>query len=118
MAPALAVHKLEASGRLKRGVLKDQIAAVSVAYVGSELLLDPCYAEDSAARVDLNVVATAHSALVEVQGTAEGDPVPRSEMDSMIDLALTGIAELCALQRRMLGAAGVAVENLLATRTS
>jgi ribonuclease PH len=61
----------------------------------------------------LNVVATANGAIVELQGTAEGAAVPRSDVDAMIDLALEGIAELCLIQRRTLEAAGVNLDQLL-----
>ncbi len=107
IALALAVHQLRAKSVLHRGVLRDQVAAVSVGHVDDALALDLCYAEDSTARVDLNVVATARGDLVEIQGTAEGQPVPRAEVDRMIDLALEGIASLCEIQRDALQRAGV-----------
>ena len=118
IALALACNKLTLSGRLKQPVLRDQVAAVSAGHVAGEYALDLCYIEDSAARVDLNVVATANAAIVEIQGTAEGEAVPRSDIDSMIDLALEGIAELCAIQRRTLEGAGVSLERLLIPRAS
>ena len=62
--------------------------------------LDLCYVEDSKARVDLNVVATASGKIVEVQGTAEGEPVERRDIDAMVDLALAGIAKLGAAAAR------------------
>ncbi len=93
-------------------VLRDQVAAISVGHVDDALALDLAYVEDSAARVDMNVVATAKGAIVEVQGTAEGEAVPRAEIDRMVDLALTGIASLAAEQTRALTAAGVELEAL------
>jgi ribonuclease PH len=75
-------------------------------------VLDLCYVEDSRARVDLNVVATATGKIVEVQGTAEGAPVERSEMDAMVDLALVGIGHLASEQRAALARAGVSLEEL------
>lgn len=113
VALALALGRLQADGRLTTPVLHDQVAAVSVGHVDGELALDLCYAEDSTARVDLNLVATARGDVVEVQGTAEGRAVPRAEIDAMIDLALEGITELCALQRAALDKAGVALGSLL-----
>jgi ribonuclease PH len=108
VALALAVAKLTQRGTLGARVLREPVAATSVGYLdGHELALDLCYLEDSAARVDLNVVATASGAIVEVQGTAEGEPVPRSEVDKMIDLGLAGIANLAKLQEQCLRAAGV-----------
>jgi ribonuclease PH len=113
VALALALHKLHADGRLQARALRDQIAAVSVGHVDGELALDLCYAEDSTARVDLNLVATARGDIVEVQGTAEGQAVPRRDIDAMVDLGLAGIGELCAQQRAALQGAGVALDALL-----
>jgi ribonuclease PH len=78
--------------------------------------LDLCYVEDSRARVDLNVVATSTAKIVEVQGTAEGEPVERREVDAMIDLALAGIARLTQLQVDALGRAGVSLESITLAR--
>jgi len=115
IALTLALDRLRESRLLSRPAIRDQIAAVSVGHVGGELALDLDYLEDSAARVDLNVVATARGGIVEIQGTAEGEAVPRSEVDSMIDLAQLGIAELCRLQREVLERAGVDIERLMVT---
>lgn len=109
IALAMAIDKL----RLDRKVLRDQVAAVSVGHVDGEYALDLCYAEDSTARVDLNVVATAKGGMVEIQGTAEGEPVPRSDLDAMVDLALIGVAELCVVQRKALGSVGIELGRLM-----
>ena len=74
-------------------------------------------AEDSSARVDLNVVATATGAIVEVQGTAEGEAVPRSDIDRMIDLALEGIQTLTEIQARALGIARVSLDGIVKARS-
>ena len=66
-------------------------------------LLDLCYVEDLAADVDMNVVMTSSGKFVEIQGTAEGEPFTRTEMDAMLALATRGIGELVAAQRRALG---------------
>lgn len=113
VALVLALARLRERGQLVPGVLRGQIAAVSVGMVGGAKLLDLCYAEDSTAQVDLNVVATSNGDIVEVQGTAEGEPFPRREMDAMVDLALEGIASLGLVQRQALRAAGVELEALL-----
>ena len=110
---ALACDKLRREGKLKKPVLRDQVAAISVGLVDGEYALDLCYAEDSTARVDLNVVGTAKGGIIEIQGTAEGEAVPRSDMDAMIDLALEGIETLCEIQRKTLVEAGVKLEDLL-----
>jgi len=109
VALAQAVQKL----KLPRKVLRDQVAAVSVGHVDGQYALDLCYAEDSTARVDLNVVATARGGIVEVQGTAEGEAVPRSDIDAMVDLALEGIGELCTVQRQALESVGIEISTLV-----
>src|SRR6204780_1499059 len=79
----------------KARALREPVAGITVGMV--EKLghaLDLCYVEDSKARVDLNVVATASGKIVEVQGTAEGEPIERREVDAMVDLALVGITRL------------------------
>ena len=90
--------------------LREPVAATSVGHLDQTgLALDLCYVEDSRARVDLNVVATASGKIVEVQGTAEGEPVERSQVDAMVDLALSGTARLALFQRDVLARAGVDV---------
>ncbi len=113
VALVLALGRLQGRGQLGAGVLRDQVAAVSVGLVEGTRLLDLCYAEDSTAQVDLNVVATSSGDLVEVQGTAEGEPFARREMDAMVDLAMEGIAWLGGVQRQALAAAGVDVAQLM-----
>jgi ribonuclease PH len=107
VALALALDRLRRGGGLGKPVLRDQVAAISVGHLAHGLALDLAYVEDSAARVDLNLVATARGAIVEVQGTAEGEAVPRREIDAMVDLGLAGVASLAELQRAALTAAGV-----------
>ncbi len=100
----------------KTGVraLREPVAATSVGYLeGTGLALDLCYIEDSRARVDLNVVATSTGKIVEVQGTAEGVPVERRDVDKMVDLALAGVATLADVQREVLGRVGVNLATLL-----
>jgi ribonuclease PH len=74
------------------------LAAVSVGIVDGVPVLDLDYPEDVRAGTDMNVVATADGDLVEVQGTAEGAPFARTELDALLDLALGGIARLTRLQ--------------------
>jgi ribonuclease PH len=83
--------------------LRDSVAAVSVGIVGTEPILDLCYEEDAGAEVDCNVVMTGTGALVEVQGTAEGEPFSRDQMDALLDLAAAGIADLSRIQKAALG---------------
>lgn len=82
--------------------LSASIAATSVGMVGSELLLDLCYEEDSDATVDFNVVMSAKGEFVEVQGTGEEQPFSRAEMEQMLALAEGGLAHLFEKQREAL----------------
>jgi ribonuclease PH len=84
-------------------VLRDSVAAVSVGVVEGEPRLDLCYEEDVRAETDMNVVMTGSGAFIEVQGTAEGAPFDRKELDALLALAEAGCAELTALQRGALG---------------
>ena len=83
-------------------VLIDHVAAVSVGIVDGEPRLDLDYVEDSSAETDMNVVATGRGLLVEVQGTAEGQPFSKQELDQLVDLALGGISQLVTMQRESL----------------
>jgi ribonuclease PH len=87
-------------GKLERNPVIDEIAAVSVGIVDGQHWLDLDYQRDVAAEVDMNVVMTGKGLLVEVQGTAEKVPFARSDLDSLLDLAASGIAELHDMQRR------------------
>lgn len=83
-------------------VIIDHVAAVSVGIVDGEPRLDLDYVEDSSAETDMNVVATGRGLLVEVQGTAEGQPFSKQELDQLVDLALGGISQLVTMQRESL----------------
>jgi len=100
-----AVTLLIAQGKLHASPIRDFVAAVSVGVVQGVPLLDLEYTEDSACDTDMNVVMTGSGGFVEVQGTAEGAPFSRAEMDALLALADKGIRELNALQRRSLGGA-------------
>jgi ribonuclease PH len=102
IALALACHKLVDEGVLAQNPLQDRVAAVSAGLVAGEARLDLDYPEDAGAQMDVNVVGTADGRLVEIQGTAEGDPVHRDTVDQILDLALAGIAHLAELQRHCL----------------
>jgi ribonuclease PH len=79
------------------------VAAVSVGLIDGEPRLDLCYEEDAGAEVDCNVVMTGSGRLVEVQGTAEGEPFARGDLDALLDLAESGIKQLTQIQRDVLG---------------
>ncbi len=100
-----AVSWLLAQGRITTSPLRDAVAAVSVGIVEGTPLLDLEYTEDSACDTDMNVVMTGSGGFVEVQGTAEGVPFSRAEMDALLGLADHGIRELVRQQRRALGLA-------------
>jgi ribonuclease PH len=84
--------------------LHDSVSAISVGIVDGEPMLDLMYTEDSRAETDMNVVVTGSGLFVEVQGTAEGAPFDRNELNSLLDLALAGSAELTELQKATLEA--------------
>jgi len=93
-----ALSALVASGRLEALPLTDSIAAVSVGMVDGVPLLDLAYTEDSRAESDMNVVMTGGGKLVEVQATAEGSTFSRGELDTLLDLAESGVRMLSAAQ--------------------
>ncbi len=116
VALCLALDKLTKSGKLKSPCLREPVAAISVGYLDNgahELALDLVYLEDSRAEVDLNLVATRSGAVIEVQGTAEGAPVPRKDIDRMIDLGIVGIEHLTRIQEKVLASAGVELSSLV-----
>ncbi len=88
--------------RIKEMPIIDFVAATSVGIINGERLLDLCYVEDFSADVDMNIVMTGQGGFVEIQGTAEKDPFSREDADRLIDLAVNGIEQLIALQRKML----------------
>ena len=100
VALALAVNHIASVRRLSRPPLRTQIAAVSAGIVAGEPLLDLAYTEDSRAEVDFNVVMTGDGEFIEVQGTAEGKPFSRARLDTILDLAGTGLQSLFDLQRK------------------
>jgi ribonuclease PH len=102
VAVALAMQRMANEGLVAPEALKPPVAAISVGLVNGEERLDLCYAEDHEADVDLNVAMTANGRLVEVQGTAEGEPFARQSLDRLLDLAAEGIADLVHQQREAL----------------
>jgi ribonuclease PH len=104
VALADAVSWLRSQGALARDAepLLGSVAAVSVGIVGGRPVLDLNYDEDVTAETDMNVVCTDDGRFVEVQGTAEGVPFDRAELDALLDLAVGGCAELTRLQQKAL----------------
>ncbi|MFM7265331.1 MAG: ribonuclease PH [Cyanobium sp.] len=105
VALALALRRLRQRGVLAGDPLRHQVAAVSVGLVDGRALLDLTYVEDSRAEVDLNVVGNEQSDLLEIQGTAEGAPFSRRQLDALLTLAEGAIATLQEQQRQALAGA-------------
>ena len=102
VALSLAIQKLLQQGILSDNPLMDSVAAVSVGVVGGVPLLDLDYPEDSGCDSDVNMVMTGSGKIIEIQGTAEGAPFSFDELNTLMQLAAKGIAELSALQRQAL----------------
>ncbi len=103
VALVLALRNKAAQRRFRKPPLTGQVAAISVGMVDGRPLLDLNYEEDSRAEVDLNAVMTGEGELVEIQGTAEGRPFSRDQLNAMLDLAQSGIARQIELQLGALG---------------
>jgi len=95
------------NGLIEKSPLKDYLAAVSVGVVHGKPMVDLCYAEDSVAEVDMNVVMTGNGRFVEIQGTAEGVPFSRDSLDMLIKLAEKGINNLIAIQKKYIEEEGI-----------
>jgi ribonuclease PH len=102
VAFALACRRLLRTNKIERSPLTGEVAAVSVGIVEGNPLLDLKYDEDSRAEVDMNIVCTGDGRFIEVQGTAEGTPFTREEMDQLLALASHGIEHLLQAQRAAL----------------
>ena len=100
-----AIATLRASGALGVDPIRDHVAAVSVGIFDGQPVLDLNYIEDSGCETDMNVVMTGSGGFVEIQGTAEGAPFTRAQLDVLVGLAGDGIARLVALQKQALGLA-------------
>lgn len=97
-----ACEKLVQAGKLAANPVKDHVAAVSVGIFEGSAVLDLDYPEDSNCDTDMNVIMTGNGGIVEVQGTAEGEPFTREQMNTLMDLAQMGIRQLVAEQQRAL----------------
>jgi ribonuclease PH len=103
VALVLAVQKMREQDTLRTMPISDYVAATSVGIVKGEALLDLAYTEDSGAEVDMNIVKTGSGLYIELQGTAEAIPFGREALNQLLDLADTGIRQLMALQRGLVG---------------
>jgi ribonuclease PH len=97
-----ACEQLVAKGKLTENPIRDHVAAVSVGIYQGAAVLDLDYPEDSGCDTDMNVVMTGRGGIVEIQGTAEGEPFTRSQMSELVDLAEAGVGELIARQKAAL----------------
>jgi len=111
VAMVIALSRLYVDGNMQSWPITDFLAAISVGILGGVPILDLNYAEDSKAGVDMNVVATEKGRFVELQGTAEGATFSDEEMQSMLALAKSGIAQLVAKQREVLAPVLARVDN-------
>ncbi len=102
VAMADAFQHLIDNGKLKKNPMKGHVAAVSVGLLGQDVLCDLEYVEDSAADTDMNVVMTEDGRMIEVQGTAEGEPFSHEELLSLLESAKKGITEIVAAQKAAL----------------
>jgi ribonuclease PH len=98
---------LVAQGRLPANPVRDHVAAVSVGIIKGQPVLDLDYPEDSACDTDMNVVMTGLGGIVEIQGTAEGEPFTREQMNRLLDLADAGIRQLVAFQKAALASEAI-----------
>ena len=102
IALVLALKKIRKAGVIADWPILQEVAAISVGMKGGVALLDLNYEEDSTAEVDMNVVMVGSAQFVEVQGTAEGKPFTKKQMDTMLALAQKGIKELFLVQKKVL----------------
>ncbi len=116
VALVLAMSRLYIDGNLQNWPVVDAIAAVSVGLMSGEAVLDLNYAEDSKAGVDMNIVATGKGRFIEIQGTGEGATFSDEDMQAMLALAKSGIEQLIAKQREVLGQVLQRVDNIARER--
>jgi len=102
VALMMALAKLKKDGMIDEIPVSDSVAAVSVCIVDGNKILDPSYEEDSRASVDMNVVMTEKGKLIEIQGTAEGEPFSIAEMNNLIDLSKKGTKKIFSAQQKVL----------------
>ena len=100
-----AVNGLVKSGKIAESPINDFVAAISVGIGHEGAILDLDYVEDSSCETDMNVVMTGSGAFIEIQGTAEGSPFSKADMDALMALAESGIRDLVIAQKQALGIA-------------
>lgn len=103
VAMYLAVEKLLKEKKLLENPIREFVAAVSCDIYNGEAILDVDYVEDSNSQVDMNFVMTESGKIVEIQGTAEGEPFSEDEFGKLMELGKAGIAQIIAIQKEVLG---------------
>jgi ribonuclease PH len=98
-----ACSRLTGSGVIPKNPIREPVAAVSVGILGDRILVDLDYAEDSNANVDMNVVMTGSGNLIEVQGTAEGEPFTKDQLDRMLEAAVRAGKRIIRIQKQWMG---------------
>lgn len=98
-----ALDWMRRGGLIRKIPVIDTLAAISVGILDGETILDLCYDEDAAVQVDMNIIMTGNGRFVEVQGTAEGEPFTKQEMETLFTYAEKGIQELTGIQQQLLG---------------
>ena len=116
MALVTALGRMYVDGKLANWPVSEFIAAISVGIIGGVPSVDLDYSEDSKAGVDMNIVATEKGRFVEIQGTGEGTTFSDEEMQSMMALAKSGIAQLVVKQREVLAPLLARVDNIARDR--
>ncbi|MCX7694751.1 MAG: ribonuclease PH [Caloramator sp.] len=104
-----AVNKLDKEVNFEVYPIKNYVAAISVGIVDDIPMIDLCYLEDSAAKVDMNVVMTDKNEYIEIQGTGEDRPFSKEELTRLLELAENGLNEIFMLQKKVLGEDGIRV---------
>ena len=102
VALVLALRKLKEYGLIKVSPLKYYVAAVSVAILNDEVILDPNFEEDVVADVDLNIIANENNEIIEIQGTAEKKPFSREKLNEILYIGHSGIEQIIAIQKKVL----------------
>nr|WP_321162723.1 ribonuclease PH [Thermodesulfobium narugense] len=102
VALVLALRKLKEYGLIKTSPLKYYVAAVSVAVLNDEVILDPNFEEDVIADVDLNIIANENREIIEIQGTAEKKPFSKEKLNEILYIAYSGIEKIIAIQKKVL----------------
>src|SRR5690554_3144354 len=111
VALTLALEKMRLDSRIGGGVMKKLVCAISAGKVGDSLLVDLDYQEDVRAEVDLNVIGLATGELIEIQGGAEGAPIPRTALEALTDLAFSSFSSIVDAQRQALS--GVSFDKIV-----